>query len=345
MKNREKGIFIISLDFELNWGVHDVFTVDQYGENLSGTRKAIDEMLKLFETYKIQATWATVGMLFCNSKKQLLQYLPKEIPTYEKYGLSPYEKWDEIGLDEAEDPLHFGASIVEKIGTYPDQEIATHTFSHYYCLESGQTSQQFDADIKTAVKISCEAKHSVQSIVFPRNQFNKEYLPICKKYGIQSYRGNQTGWIYKECRFNQKSLLKRGLRLLDGYVNLTGHHTYPLEKVTKDSIVNLPASHFLRPYNRRFKKLENLKLQRIKQGISHAANQGEVYHLWWHPHNFGKNIDENMELLGEVLQHVNDLVEKGHLISLNMEKSFEVAYAQEGEEVPEQMYPEPQYEM
>lgn len=345
MKSRRKGIFIISLDFELNWGVHDVFTVDQYGENLKGARKAIDEMLKLFETYEIHATWATVGMLFFESKKQLLQYLPKETPTYENPNFSPYEKWDDVGVDEAEDPLHFGASIIEKIGTYPGQEIATHTFSHYYCLESGQTSKQFEADIKAAVKIGWEANYLVKSIVFPRNQFNKEYLPICKKLGIQSYRGNQSGWIYKESPFRQESLLKRMLRLLDGYVNLTGHHTYLLEKVPKDSIVNLPASHFLRPYNKRFKELERLKLQRIKQGILRAANRGEVYHLWWHPHNFGKNIEENIKFLNEILKYVNELVEKGNLISLNMEESFKFAYAQEGDEVFEQMLPESQYEI
>lgn len=345
MKESEKGIFIISLDFELNWGVHDVFTIEQYGENLKGTRKAIDEMLKLFETYQIHVTWATVGMLFLESKKQLLEYLPKELPTYENPDFSPYEKWDAVGMDEAGDPFHFGASLIEKIGTYPGQEIASHTFSHYYCLESGQTSQQFDADIQTAVKIGIKSNHTVKSIVFPRNQLNRDYLPICKKHGIQSYRGNQSGWIYKEGRFHKESLVKRMLRLLDGYVNLTGHHTYSLKKVEKNPIVNLPASHFLRPYMQHFKELERFKLKRIKQGISHAAKRGEVYHLWWHPHNFGKNIEENLQFLHEILQHVNELVEQGRLISLNMEESCKMAYVEENEKASKQILPESQYEM
>ena len=45
---RKNGTFIISLDFELNWGVHDVFTLEQYKKNLLGTREAIDRMLELF---------------------------------------------------------------------------------------------------------------------------------------------------------------------------------------------------------------------------------------------------------------------------------------------------------
>ena len=43
---RRNGTFIISLDFELNWGVHDVFTLEQYEKNLLGTREAIDKMLE-----------------------------------------------------------------------------------------------------------------------------------------------------------------------------------------------------------------------------------------------------------------------------------------------------------
>lgn len=31
-KDEELGALIISLDFELNWGVHDVFTIENYGK-------------------------------------------------------------------------------------------------------------------------------------------------------------------------------------------------------------------------------------------------------------------------------------------------------------------------
>ena len=48
----QTGIFTISLDFELHWGVSENKTVQQYYENLAGTRKAIDEMLHLFQDTK-----------------------------------------------------------------------------------------------------------------------------------------------------------------------------------------------------------------------------------------------------------------------------------------------------
>ena len=57
------GIFTISLDFELHWGVHDQRPLAAYARNLLGAREAIPRMLELFDA--IALTWATVGLLFC----------------------------------------------------------------------------------------------------------------------------------------------------------------------------------------------------------------------------------------------------------------------------------------
>ena len=42
MKN---GHFVISLDFELHWGLFDLMSVDQYQENLANVGKVIDGLL------------------------------------------------------------------------------------------------------------------------------------------------------------------------------------------------------------------------------------------------------------------------------------------------------------
>ena len=34
-----------------------------------------------------------------------------------------------------------------------------------------------------------------------------------------------------------------------------------------------------------------------------AAQKKHLYHLWWHPHNFGVNIPENMANLTVILDH------------------------------------------
>ena len=125
------GIFAISLDFELHWGVRDVKTVAQYRENLLGVRRVVPALLATFAEYGIHATWATVGFVFFGSRTELLASLPDLLPEYENLRLSPYLDMKILGNDEDDDPFHFGRSLIDQIRSHPEQEIATHTFSHY----------------------------------------------------------------------------------------------------------------------------------------------------------------------------------------------------------------------
>ena len=99
------------------------------------------------------------------------------------------------------------------------------------------------------------------------------------------------------------------MRLSDSYVNLSGHNTYNKEKLGKEAPYNIPSSRFLRPYNPYLKVFEGLRLKRILKGMEHAAKKGELYHLWWHPHNFGKFQEENLSFLEKILRHYQALSE------------------------------------
>ncbi len=43
-----------------------------------------------------------------------------------------------------------------------------------------------------------------------------------------------------------------------------------------------------------------------------------MYHLWWHSHNFGVNLDENIDFLEKILQYYQQLNIQGKMQSLNM---------------------------
>src|ERR1700679_3073446 len=101
---------VISLDFELFWGVRDVVGLDAYRDNLLGVRQAIPALLRLFAEREIHATWATVGFLFCRAKQELMATLPHRLPAYSDRSLSPYDLTD-VGQDEARDPFHFAPSL------------------------------------------------------------------------------------------------------------------------------------------------------------------------------------------------------------------------------------------
>ena len=49
-----------------------------------------------------------------------------------------------------------------------------------------------------------------------------------------------------------------------------------------------------------------------------AARAGNIYHLWWHPHNVGINVAENMAFLRRILEAYSRLNVEHRMRSLNM---------------------------
>jgi peptidoglycan/xylan/chitin deacetylase (PgdA/CDA1 family) len=317
MSAANNGIFVISLDFELFWGVWDVTTKERYGANILGVREVIPQLLNLFDGYNIRATFATVGFLFAKDKKDLNTYLPAIKPCYSNENYNVYAKeLVSVGNNDVDDPYHFGYTLFEQL-KQSNHEIGTHTFCHYYCLEEGQSPEDFDADIKAAKNIAETNNIKLSSIVFPRNQINEEYLSILKANGINVYRGNPTSWIYKPRKFTAEVLFIRLCRLLDTYLPISGYNTHVINN-QRALPVNIPASRFLKPYNKRLAWLEKIKLKRIMNEMTKAAQKNELYHLWWHPHNFGVNIAENVANLTSILAHFKKLEKQYGFKNLTM---------------------------
>lgn len=318
--NNDTGAFVISLDYELLWGVWDVTTREKYGANILGVQKVIPALLKAFEEHRIKATFATVGILFARDKEELADFIPDKKPSYSNPDYNVYIKeFATMGHNEKDDPYHFGYALFEMI-RQSHHEIATHTFSHYFCLEEGQSAEEFDADIKAAVKIAAAGNINICSLVFPRNQINEMYLPVLANNGIKVYRGNPESWIYKPRKFSAEVPFIRLCRLLDTYVPVSGNNTFTLTKEA-GLPVNVPASRFLKPYNKNLAWLEKLKLKRIMNEMTHAAKNKELYHLWWHPHNFGINTSENLKNLTVLLKHYQYLQKKYGFANLTMREA------------------------
>ncbi len=312
------SVLVISLDFELSWGVRDSVSLEKYRNNLLGVRSVVPALLDLFHEFGIHATWATVGFLFFKNRDELMKNLPDPIPTYADRRFSPYEELDSLGNDEMEDPFHYAPSLINMIQKFPDQEIGTHTFSHYYCLERGQTLEAFRADLKAALSVAKGYGLVVQSLVFPKNQCSEEHVAVLGEMGIMAYRGNGRAWLHAPRSRENERMVRRGLRLLDAYVRFSGHDGYAPSALHGTYPVDIPASRFLRPYSRRFKVLEPLRLRRILSEMTYAAKSGHLYHLWWHPHNFGADPENNLAFLRRILEHHSTLRNRYRMESLNM---------------------------
>lgn len=310
------GRFVISLDFELLWGVRDHADRQSYGRNVIGAREAIPRMLDAFAAKDVKATWATVGFLFCESKDELLAALPDERPVYTRPGLSSYAYLQEVGSDERSDPFYFGASLIDQIKQTPGQEIGTHTLSHCYCLEDGMTVSAFEADLAAAIEIAERKAVKLRSIVFPRNQFAPEHLEVCARRGITHFRGNPAAWAFRPAKGAEQTPMRRALRLADAYSGVLGAHgSFPHPGVPLD----IPASRFLRPCSGKLAPIHPLHLAVIKRGMTAAAMAGQSYHLWWHPHNFGAGLEANMHGLRQILEHFANLRDQFGMRSAAME--------------------------
>jgi len=303
-----RGSFIISLDFELHWGLRDVVSVDEKKDYFLRARDAIPEVLRMFKEYEVHATWAAVGFLFARNKQHLLDHMPILLPNYAKQRLDPYAFLDEIGDDERSDPFHYAPSLLNAIAKVSGQEIASHTFSHYYCLEEGQTEQAFEADLRAAAAIGEPFGKVTNALVFPRGQYNAAYDSALRRVGVRAYRVPPSLYPYRPRRADDENLVQRGLRLLDSYVPIC---RAPATRSTADAsgAVPLHAGLFLRPYSRPRRRAEAIRVKRITRAMAVAAQCKDDFHLWWHPHNFGHYTRENLTVLGEVLSEYRVLRE------------------------------------
>lgn len=313
------GKFVISLDFELKWGVLQKGIDTAYNENINGVWTVLPRMLELFEKYNCRVTWSTVGFLFYENGEQLIKDLPAVQPQYNNPIYSPYTFIEENYTQLKNEKYYFAPSMINQIQNTKGQFIGTHTYSHYYCLEDGQTAEEFEADIQSANKVASRFGIQNQSIIFPRNQLNEEYIDILVRNGIKVIRSNPENYFYKAGKNENKSLIGKIGRLLDTYFNLTGHHTAKEKDIYKENFIDIPGSRFLRPYEQKLSFLEKQKVRRVKKSMLYAAKKGEIYHLWWHPHNFGKHIEESIEILDSILSYYSELNKKYNFESCAME--------------------------
>lgn len=298
------GVFTISLDFELHWGVFDKKERLNRKACYINTLQLIPELLQLFSEYDVHVTWATVGSLFAKDENEWAEMKPAIMPSYSNPEFSPYKWAEKNKLSREFDWAQFAPEAIEQIVQYPGQELGTHTFGHYYCMEPGQTVEAFSADLDAAIEAANKINQPTRSLVFPRNQFNPEVLGICYRKGIMAVRSNPDSWFWTPVPDGGTHLLTKVFRTGDSYIKLGKRTSYPIKeiKVVKDQPLQLPASRFLRSWNPGYRLTNKIRLQRILSELKTAAIKNECYHLWWHPENFGDYPQQNMEDLKIILE-------------------------------------------
>lgn len=313
----ENGFFVISLDFELFWGIQDKFNFEEYGPNVLGVWEIFPKLLQVFRKYEIHATFAAVGAMFSKDLQDLNKFIPEKLPSYSNSELSPYHSFVKDSVNH-NPKYYFGSELIELLKSEKNHEIGTHTFSHYYCLEEGQSKEEFEADLQAAIRIAEKYSIEINTFIFPRHQLRKDYIDLFSKYNIKTYRGTEKAWYHSPARDGEESVWKRAVRYANYYFYLGTHHCPGLAEIRKEKPYNIPASMWLRPYRKKWGKLEGLRLRRIKNAMTYAAKRNKIYHLWWHPHEMGIDQAENFSFLEKILKHYEKLNRKYNFQSRNM---------------------------
>lgn len=310
------GLFLIVLDFEMLWGVEPTKATPQWRERVANVHRVIPRLLELFGRYDISATFAAVGMLLHNSMAAVRADYPDYLPSYTDKDLSPYSS---LSVSEENSIYYCGGHLLKMIRESGMHEIASHTYSHYYCLAQGQTPEQFRADLQKNISLALAEGINITSLVFPRNEFNIDYLNICQELGISVVRSNPGQWMWEDG--GQMGALvarqiRRALRLLDSYTGPC--RCFQPGDLLTEPVVQLPASRFCRPVGKCGRCLESLRLRRIKKEMTHAAKNNMGYCLWWHPHNMGMDMDKNFSFLEKILSHYENLRKNYGFLSVPM---------------------------
>lgn len=299
------GKFVISLDFEMFWGVEDTQSIAAYGRNVLGEWQAIPRMLARFRAHGVNATWATVGAIMC---RDYGEWRARRCTGTRSAAVT--EPWAaaEDALVRQYPRLFFARSLVERILETDGQELGSHTFSHFYCKDKRATPAGFVEDLARAASLAAGMGIVFRTIVFPRNQISPEFLALLPAAGILVYRGNAQHWLYRNGDAVPGGTAGRFMRKADAFVPLSG--SCCRREQVDGALVNVPASAFLYAWSALSEPLMALRLHRIKQGMTEAARTGGLFHLWWHPHNFGVNLEANLAMLEEVLLHYRVLADR-----------------------------------
>jgi peptidoglycan/xylan/chitin deacetylase (PgdA/CDA1 family) len=312
--NLDKGVFTLSLDFELIWGTADLGLENFKKLCLIERETVIDRLLELFEKYKFPATWAVLGHLFLDK----CEANHPEIARSEFAWLK--EDWfahDPGGIED-ENSIHLGKSLVEKIQNCAvPQEIGSHSFSHIVFGDAGCSPETAESEIAECVRIAEAQGVKLNSFVFPRNEIG--YLEVLKKFGFTNFRGVEPNW-YENRRVPEA--VRRGLRLVDVLRAATPPTVLP--EMTKAGLWNIAGSAMFFPMHgfRRHIPM-NLRVKRAVKGLNLAAKRREIFHLWFHPTNLTDNLETMFEGLEKILIHAANLREKGDLEFLTMEQISE----------------------
>ena len=305
----DRGVFTLSLDFELIWGTIDRGGPERFQRACEVEREVvIDRLLALLVEFEISATWCIVGHLFLNSCAAADGIKHPEI-------VRPSHSWvegdwfahDPCGSENT-DPIFYGSSLVEKIRACSvPQEIGCHSFSHVIFGDEGCSREVAASELAECVRLAGERGVELRSFAFPRNRVG--HLDVLREFGFTCYRGPEPVWY-------EHSTIPHVVQRLGHLADVISARRPPVVLPRRDSegLWDIPGSMLFFPMHGRRRYIPaSVRSRRAVKGMERAARDRGIFHLWLHPTNLADEQEAMFAALRAVFERVAALRGMGQI--------------------------------
>jgi peptidoglycan/xylan/chitin deacetylase (PgdA/CDA1 family) len=308
----DRGVFTLSLDFELIWGTLDR-GVETYREACEREHDfVVDRLLALLAEFEISATWCTLGHLFLGScELHEGRKHPEVVPPQHEWVADWFAQ--DPCTDEARDPIFYGKSLVDRVlACEVPQEVGCHSFSHPIFGDPGCSRETAETELAECMRLARERGLEMQSFAFPRNRVG--HLDVLREQGFSIYRGPDPAW-YEDARWPRP--VKRLGHLAD--VLLARRPPVVLPEETLPGLWNLPGSMIYFPMHGRRRHIPlSVRVSRAFKGLEAAVSERRVFHLWFHPTNLAFETDAMFDGLRRIFERAAKLRSEERLSILPM---------------------------
>ena len=295
----DRGIFTLSLDFELIWG-----SLDKHGpELLRGAcererDEVFERLLGLLEEHEIEATWCVLGHLMLGSCQPVDGLKHPEIARPHPTG--QHGDWFEHdpGGDERTFPTFYGRSLVERLlRSGVPQEIGCHSFSHVIFGGNGCSRDAAESEVRACVRLARQLGITLRSFAFPRNKVG--HLDVLREHGFACFRGPEPTW-------HRGGGAQGASRQAGHLIDVISARRPPVvvpERV--NGLVNVPASMMYFPAKGVRRRIPVARrVRRMLKGLEGAIAEKQVFHLWFHPTNLAYETDAMLDGLRVLFREV-----------------------------------------
>jgi peptidoglycan/xylan/chitin deacetylase (PgdA/CDA1 family) len=285
----EKGIIVISADFEMAWAFRYSKTRGKMAEQMGLIeRQNIPKLLSIFEKHNIQVTWATVGHLFLDSCEKVARRIPHpNMPRPQffeninwKYSTGDWYQHDPC-KSYIESPAWYAPDLIDQIIKSPvGHEIGCHTFSHIDCTKENCSAGLLNSELLQCIDLAEKKSLKLKSMVFPGGTCGN--FEILKNNNFTCYR-----------------------------VPMNNHIDLPY--IDKYGLVAIPSSLCMEKDNYGRSKDSHLKIIRafLKKTIKHKL----VCHFWFHPSMDNWYLEN---IMPDIFKIIEELRDEGKLTVMTM---------------------------